>query len=233
VALSLARVTREESIGDPMAGSLVEEVLTIWLQLAGPEGGALGSGTQVVDMDLCSLGLNLSLASFCIINFGGLVFLTTPSSSSSDDGSGLVTFLWADKSGDDAKELVFEEKFPMGFQDKGVESRVELDWEVIRLPCDNSSRREEMSDKPRELFSILPEDWEDIREPAEKLENVEVMGRSILVKFELLEKRLLLDSGASREGLSLSIWRVNMVSWRSFGSKGGAGAVIWAAGQLL
>ena len=76
---------------------------------------------------------------------------------------------------------------------------------MIKLPCDNSSKREEMSDKPRELFSILPEDWEDIREPAEKLENVEVMGRSILVKFELLEKRLLLASGASREGLSLGI----------------------------
>lgn len=76
---------------------------------------------------------------------------------------------------------------------------------MIRLPWDNSSKREEMSDKPRELFSILPEDWEDIREPAEKLENVEVMGRSILVKFELLEKRLLLASGASREGLSLGI----------------------------
>ena len=76
---------------------------------------------------------------------------------------------------------------------------------MIKLPWDNSSKREEMSDKPRELFSILPEDWEDIREPAEKLENVEVMGRSILVKFELLEKRLLLASGASREGLSLGI----------------------------
>ena len=76
---------------------------------------------------------------------------------------------------------------------------------MIRLPWDNSSKREEMSDKPRELFSILPEDWEDMREPAEKLENVEVMGRSILVKFELLEKRLLLASGASREGLSLGI----------------------------
>lgn len=98
--------------------------------------------------------------------------------------------------------MVFEEKFPMGFQDKGVESLVEQVWDVMRLPWDSSSRREEMSDKPSE-FSILPEDWEDIREPAEKLENVEVMGRSILVKFELLEKRLL-ASGASNEGLSRS-----------------------------
>jgi len=71
---------------------------------------------------------------------------------------------------------------------------------MMRLPWDNSSRREEMSDKPKE-FSILPEDWEDIRELVEKLENVEVVGRSSLDKFEQLEKRL--DSVVSEKGLAL------------------------------
>ena len=91
----------------------------------------------------------------------------------------------------------------MGFQDKGVESRVEQPWDVIRLPWDSSSRRVVMSDKPRE-FSIFPEDWEDIRELVEKLENVEVGGRSTLDKFEQLEKRL--DSVVSGKGLSLEFW---------------------------
>lgn len=72
---------------------------------------------------------------------------------------------------------------------------------MMRLPWDKPSRREEMSDKPREFSILPPEDWEDIRELVEKLENVEVEGRSNLDKLEQLEKRL--DSVVSEKGLAL------------------------------
>jgi hypothetical protein len=61
-----------------------------------------------------------------------------------------------------------------------------------------------MSERPREFSILPPEDWEDIRELVEKLENVEVAGRSNLVdKLEQLEKRL--DSVSSSKGLALEL----------------------------
>ena len=67
-----------------------------------------------------------------------------------------------------------------------------------------------MSERPREFSTLPPEDWEDIRELVEKLENVEVAsvevaGRSNLVvdKLEQLEKRL--DSVSSSKGLALGL----------------------------
>lgn len=42
----------------------------------------------------------------------------------------------------------------MGFQDKGVESLV-LDRDMIREPCESSSKRVEMSDNPREFSALL------------------------------------------------------------------------------
>ena len=71
----------------------------------------------------------------------------------------------------------------MGFQDKGVESRVEHPWDVIRLPWDSSSRRVVMSDKPRE-FSIFPEDWEDIRELVAQLFSIAAASSPTLQEFE-------------------------------------------------
>ena len=49
----------------------------------------------------------------------------------------------------------------MGFQDKGVESLV-LDLDMIKEPCESSSKRVEISDSPRE-FSVLFDDWDETR----------------------------------------------------------------------
>lgn len=95
---------------------------------------------------------------------------------------GLEVASWAEgfpklKIGDGVKEGVLEDKFIIGFQERGVDPLEPLalgerePWDMSMDPWDNPSRRVEMSDKPRRLLEeALEGGWEESREPEEKLE---------------------------------------------------------------
>jgi len=68
------------------------------------------------------------------------------------------------KIGDGVREGVLEGKFIIGFQERGVDPLEPLafgerdPWDMSMDPCDNPSRRVEISDKPRRLLEEALDD---------------------------------------------------------------------------